>query len=89
MNVGQNVWPGPQCAGIIIICFLCQQCIFDHNQQATYIEDIKLLYDENLINDLKQKHSININNKLMNTTVIYYPEFTFSVFFDNNSKDHH
>ena len=38
------------------------------------------------IKDLKQKHSLNIDNKLFNTTVIYYPLFTFILIFNNNLK---
>jgi hypothetical protein len=38
------------------------------------------------INDEKQKHSLNIDNNLLNTTVIYYPVFTFNVIFDKNLK---
>jgi hypothetical protein len=38
------------------------------------------------INDEKQKHSLNIDNNLLNTTVVYYPVFTFNVTFDKNMK---
>lgn len=31
------------------------------------------------INDEKQKNSINLNNSLMNTTIIYYPVFNFKI----------
>ncbi len=37
------------------------------------------------INDEIHKHALNINNKLMNTTIIYYPVFTFTLVF--KSKD--
>lgn len=38
------------------------------------------------IENIQHKYSLNIENKLINTTVIYYPEFIFSIFFDNNLK---
>ena len=31
------------------------------------------------LNDENHKHALNINNKLMNTTIIYYPVFTFTL----------
>ena len=36
------------------------------------------------IDDETHKHGLNIDNKLMNTTVIYYPVFDFSIFLKNN-----
>lgn len=42
--------------------------------------------EEFTINDLRQKHSLNITNKLINTTIIYYPIFTFNLSFDNTFK---
>lgn len=35
--------------------------------------------EEFFINDEAHKHSLNIHNKLMNTTLIYYPIFNFSI----------
>lgn len=32
------------------------------------------------INDVMHKHSLNVDNKLVNTTVIYYPVFNFNLF---------
>lgn len=36
------------------------------------------------INDEIYKHGLGINNKLINTTIIYYPIFKFSLFIKNN-----
>jgi hypothetical protein len=60
-------------------------------------ESIKKLMDENneekikkeedaSINDIMQKVSLNIENNLLNTTVIYHPLFTFSLYFDKDIK---
>jgi hypothetical protein len=38
------------------------------------------------INDEKQKHSLNVDNNLLNTTVIYYPVFTFCIIFDKDIR---
>jgi len=38
------------------------------------------------LDDEKHKHSLSIDNKLINTTVIYYPIFSFALFFDNIFK---
>ncbi len=38
------------------------------------------------INDVMQKHSLNIDNKLANTTVIYYPIFNFDLFLKKGSS---
>jgi len=38
---------------------------------------------ENEIKSEKQKHSLNLGNKLINTTIIYYPVYTFDVFLEN------
>lgn len=35
------------------------------------------------INDEIHKHSLDVNNKLMNMTIIYYPVFNFTLFFKN------
>ncbi len=40
------------------------------------------------INDEKQKSSLNIENNLINTTVIYYPIFTIDIQADHNLKKH-
>ncbi len=40
----------------------------------------------NAINDEKHKHSLNIDNNLINTTVIYYPQYTYTITFDKNPK---
>ncbi len=44
-------------------------------------EEIEKLEKEKqfFLNDEKQKHSVNLNNSLMNTTIIYYPIFDFNV----------
>ncbi len=44
-------------------------------------EELKRIKQEQdfTINDLKQKHSLNINNKLINTTIIYYPLYIFEI----------
>jgi len=35
-------------------------------------------------NDAVHKHSLNVDNKLVNTTVIYYPVFNFNLFLKND-----
>ncbi|MBR9705974.1 hypothetical protein GOV14_02995 [Candidatus Pacearchaeota archaeon] len=40
--------------------------------------------EEFAITDEKHKHSLNIDNKLINTTVIYYPRFIFETKIKNN-----
>lgn len=42
--------------------------------------------EEFTIKDEKHKHSLNIDNKLINTTVIYYPIFTYILIFDKKLK---
>ncbi len=39
------------------------------------------------IKDAMNKHSLNVDNKLINTTVIYYPVFSFDLFLKNDSLD--
>lgn len=39
---------------------------------------------EFFINDEKHKYSLSLDNKLINTTIIYYPVYKFSVFFKSN-----
>ncbi|PIN93824.1 hypothetical protein COU54_01515 [Candidatus Pacearchaeota archaeon CG10_big_fil_rev_8_21_14_0_10_31_24] len=39
--------------------------------------------EEFFLNDEVHKHSLNINNKLMNTTIIYHPIFTFELYLKN------
>ena len=47
----------------------------------------KIRKDESLsIADEEQKHSLNVDNNLLNTTVIYYPIFKFRLNFDKNIK---
>ena len=36
--------------------------------------------------DEKNKHSLNINNKLLNTSIIYYPVFIYTLHLRNNKK---
>ena len=38
------------------------------------------------IKDAAHKHSLNIDNKLVNTTVIYYPVFSFNLFLKGNDS---
>jgi hypothetical protein len=38
------------------------------------------------INNVKQKNSLNISNKLINTTVIYYPIFQFNVYLKGDTS---
>ena len=46
-----------------------------------------LAEQEFTIKDAMHKHSLNIDNKLVNTTVIYYPVFNFNLFLNgDNSK---
>jgi hypothetical protein len=49
-------------------------------------EEIRKLRKEEkfFLNDEIQKHSLSIKNKLMNTTVIYYPIFRYSVLLGND-----
>jgi hypothetical protein len=41
--------------------------------------------EEFFLNDEMQKHSLNIQNKLMNTTIIYYPIFTYNLTLKNST----
>ncbi|MBI2629877.1 hypothetical protein HYW76_02135 [Candidatus Pacearchaeota archaeon] len=41
--------------------------------------------EEFLLNDEIRKHSLNINNKLVNTSIIYYPVFLFNFILFNDS----
>jgi len=51
-------------------------------------EDIEKLEKEKLffLSDEKNKHSINLNNSLMNTTVIYYPVYDIKLFLKNKTQ---
>lgn len=44
--------------------------------------------EEFLIADEERKHSLNVSTKLMNTSIIYFPVFTFDVFISNSSAKH-
>lgn len=47
----------------------------------------KILREQDLsIMDAKQKFSLDISNKLLNTTIIYYPVFYFNLFLKNNDS---
>ncbi len=40
----------------------------------------KVMREQNFsVNNAKQKYSLNVNNKLLNTTVIYYPVYSFNL----------
>lgn len=41
--------------------------------------------EDRAIKDLLGKHSVDVKNKLINTTVIYYPIFSFSLSLENNA----
>ena len=45
--------------------------------------------EEFLINDETHKHGLNIDHKLINTSIIYYPVFLVSAFFRNNDAGMH
>jgi hypothetical protein len=51
-------------------------------------EEVQKLQKEKqfFLSDEKNKHSINLNNSLMNTTVIYYPIFNFKLFLKDKTK---
>jgi hypothetical protein len=41
--------------------------------------------EEFFLKDERQKHSLSMNTKLMNTSIIYYPQFDYQLFFKNES----
>ncbi|MFA5484767.1 MAG: hypothetical protein WC260_00740 [Candidatus Pacearchaeota archaeon] len=46
----------------------------------------KIIKEKNFsIKDAQQKFSLNLSNKLLNTTIIYYPIFIFNLFLDNET----
>jgi hypothetical protein len=57
-------------------------------KNSTIKEDIDKLEKEKqfFISDEKHKHSINLNNSLMNTTIINYPIYSFKLFLKNKNQ---
>jgi hypothetical protein len=58
--------------------------IIAHMHSPGRIEELKK-EEEFFINDENHRHSLNINNKIMNTTVAYFPIFSYSCILKNSN----